>query len=310
MYSWKKSIHPSRDLRLLSCGLIFSFALFPLQTIKAQEVKLGWDPTRNSSILNYNIYRATHLDSSFILLATVLHPDSVYVDLHTKPDAHYYYVATALDRFGSESGFSNRIDTTLQSIVPVELNSFSAQIRDNDNILLTWFTAAESNNYGFEVQRLSSADPEQFLVIGFVQGTGTENQELSYHFLDERLPEGIYYYRLKQIDLDGSSQFSGTIQVILQTVHTAHLYQNFPNPFNSSTEIAYELAGNSHVELTVYDELGRQVRRLIDHYQRKGRHVVQWDGKDSLQRNVGSGIYYYKITTTFFTAFRKMMLIK
>ncbi|MFX0141889.1 MAG: hypothetical protein ACFFDN_50095 [Candidatus Hodarchaeota archaeon] len=156
MKSFEKNKNYKDDF-LLSLGfLIVGFIFFHIQILHAQNVKLGWDLSTNPDILSYNIYRTTHVDSCFSLLNTVTHPDSTYMDANMEWDTHYYYVATSVDRFGMESGFSNMVDTTLQSNVPVELYSFSARVNNLENIILEWSTTTECNNYGFELQRLSN----------------------------------------------------------------------------------------------------------------------------------------------------------
>ncbi|MBN1479193.1 T9SS type A sorting domain-containing protein [candidate division KSB1 bacterium] len=285
-------------------------SLFCMQSLYAQHAILGWDRSTDPTISSYNIYRAIHKDSSFLLLATVNHPVNTYMDEKMQWDVHYYYVATSVDKFGLESGFSNKIDTTLQSPVPVELYSFYAQVDNSKNIVLNWSTAAESNNYGFQVQRLCDGAPGQFETIGFVKGNGTATDSQNYRFVDKNVPAGTYFYRLKQIDFDGSYKFSDTIKITLVLPAEVHLFQNYPNPFNRSTEIAYNLPMNGHVVLNIYDEMGHEIICLVDQFQIKGKYTVTWNATDVLGKEVSSGQYYYKITTDSFSAWRKMMLVK
>lgn len=280
-----------------------------IEVVTAQSVKLSWDLSSNPYIYGYQIYRAIHQDSSFTLIGSVTHPDSIYIDNKMQRDVHYFYVATSVDKFGSESNFSNRIDTTIQTVVPVELYSFTARIDNQRDVRLDWSTVTESNNYGFEIQRFTGEHPE-IETIAFIKGEGTTVDPRHYYYFDTDLPEGTYYYRLKQLDRDGSFEFSETIEVKITDEISTHLYQNYPNPFNTSTEIPYVLAESGHIELTIYNEIGRQVRRLVDQNQAKGRYYVRWDGKDSRGKEVGSGKYFYKIRTASFAEFKEMMLVK
>lgn len=295
---------------LASCYLATILSFLTTKILFAQQVTLGWTSSPHPYIDSYNIYRAPHADSSFTILATVIHPDSTFLDDSMEWNTHYYYVATSVDQFGSESGFSNRIDTTLQLINPVELHSFSARIINSNNIILDWSTATESNNFGFFVQRRSDANPKLFADIGFVKGNGTAVEPQHYLYTDVDVPEGVHYYRIKQIDFDGSFKFSAAIEITIALPATARLYQNYPNPFNSSTEITYHLPASGHVELIIYDTIGHQVCRLVDTFQMKGKYTVKWDASDFIGKEVGSGIYYYKIESGSFCEFRKMMLIK
>jgi hypothetical protein len=211
--------------------------------------------------------------------------------------------------FGIESDFSNRIDTTLQYVVPVGLSAFSGYVSPNNSIILQWHTTSESTNYGFEVQRCPE-DQTLFETIGFVKGFGTTMNPKSYRFEDNKVIEGTYQYRLKQINYDGASTFSDIIQITLTVPRAPYLYQNYPNPFNNSTEIAYDLPLSGHVALIIYDETGRQVCRLVDQFQNKGKHKVKWGARDMLGRGVGSGVYYCGIKTISSAIFRRLVYIR
>jgi len=89
------------------------------------------------------------------------------------------------------------------------------------------------------------------------------------------------------------------------------LAQNFPNPFNPSTMIAFDLPEESHITLTIYDILGREVIRLVNDRQSAGARQAIWDGKDSFGQIVPSGIYLYSLkTTSGFNATKKMVFMR
>ncbi len=88
------------------------------------------------------------------------------------------------------------------------------------------------------------------------------------------------------------------------------LFQNYPNPFNPQTTITYELKKNAQVSLKIYNILGQWVRTLVDEKQFKGRHSIQWNGKDQKGRDVANSLYFYKLETTDFVKVRKMLLIR
>ena len=85
---------------------------------------------------------------------------------------------------------------------------------------------------------------------------------------------------------------------------------NYPNPFNPSTTISYQLPKNSKVELTIYNLKGQKVRTLTNEFKDKGNHTVTWDGYDVLGNPVTSGFYFYKLKTDVFQKVKKMTLIK
>jgi hypothetical protein len=88
------------------------------------------------------------------------------------------------------------------------------------------------------------------------------------------------------------------------------LGQNYPNPFNPSTNIDFSLPEKMYLELTVYDLLGRTVRRLSTGEKTAGSHRVLWDARDSSGRRVPSGVYIYSLETDLFKATKKLLLIR
>ncbi len=88
------------------------------------------------------------------------------------------------------------------------------------------------------------------------------------------------------------------------------LYQNYPNPFNPSTMIAYRLPSASDVVLTVHDRLGRQVRSFVEGRKPAGVHSLDWDGRDDAGREVGSGVYFYRLTNGQEQRTGKMVLLR
>ena len=88
------------------------------------------------------------------------------------------------------------------------------------------------------------------------------------------------------------------------------LLQNYPNPFNPETTITYDLAEGSQVRLEVYNVMGQLVNTLVSEQQAAGRYRVVWSGMDARERQVASGVYFYRLQTPDFNAVRKLMLLK
>lgn len=203
------------------------------------------------------------------------------------------------------SGFNGPFNTGTIAL-PVELTSFSAQAK-NDGVRLTWTTASEQNNAGFEVQRRienRETHSEAWQVLGFVRGHGTTSQAQSYSFLD-RTASGKVQYRLKQIDFDGTFEHSNVIEIEVGMPKTFGLEQNYPNPFNPSTTIAYQLPVASDVSLKVYDVLGREVATLVNARQEAGRYQIPFNAS-----NLASGIYLYRLQAGGFAQTMKMKILK
>jgi hypothetical protein len=197
------------------------------------------------------------------------------------------------------------LDTDILPI-PVELTSFAASVSDG-NVNLNWTTATEQNNQGFEVQR--STD-NQFTSIGFVNGSGTTTEVHSYSYVDASVEVGTYTYRLKQVDYDGTFEYSSVVEVDVTAPNVFALEQNYPNPFNPSTMIKFNLAADSKVSLTIFDVLGQEVANLISGNLTAGSHEIDFNAS-----NVNSGVYFYRIDATAvdgtnFTSVKKMILTK
>jgi len=189
--------------------------------------------------------------------------------------------------------------------LPVELVEFIGR-KTNDGVLLSWKTASELNNSGFEVQRRSEnrGTSTEWQVLGFVRGNGTTTEAQSYSFID-RTASGVVQYRLKQIDFDGQFEYSNVIEVDAGVPTQFALEQNYPNPFNPTTLISYQLPVASTVSLKVYDVLGREVATLVNERQEAGAYNIAFNAK-----TLSSGIYFYRLQAGNFVATKKMMLVK
>jgi hypothetical protein len=185
--------------------------------------------------------------------------------------------------------------------VPVELVSFSAAANDKD-VILNWSTASELNNQGFEIERGINGN---FKKVGFVPGLGTTSESGNYSFTDYNVANGIYSYRLKQIDFNGAFEYSPVVKISIDVPSVYALEQNYPNPFNPSTLIRYSIPQDGMVNLAVYSLLGEKIATLVNEVQKAGRHEISFDA--SL---LASGIYFYRIEAGSFTSVKKMLLLK
>ena len=190
--------------------------------------------------------------------------------------------------------------------IPVELTSFTATA-NLGAVELSWITATETNNRGFEVQRSAGGE---FETIAFVEGHGTTTQTNAYSYTDKTVGTGSYSYRLKQVDFDGTFEYSNVVEVEVAVPAEFALDQNYPNPFNPSTKIAFRLAVDSKVSLKVFDILGQEVTSLVNGNLVAGGHSVDFDAS-----SLNSGVYLYRIEATGvdgsnFVDVKKMILTK
>ena len=188
--------------------------------------------------------------------------------------------------------------------VPVELTSFTGNW-NGANVNLNWETATELNNFGFEVQRKADKVSD-WSILGFINGGGTKQTESFYTFSDSRVNDNeTLYYRLKQIDYDGTYKYSPVIEVHINPVNDFVLDQNFPNPFNPSTKIRFSIPKSSYVKLTVFNPVGEEVAGLINGTLYAGFHEVNFSASE-----FPSGVYFCRLQYGGSSKMIKMLLLE
>ena len=199
--------------------------------------------------------------------------------------------------------FSN---TQLGNPLPVELSSFNA-VLIGSSVLLKWRTETEVNNFGFDVERAENINGamQNWNKIGFVPGNGNSNSPKDYFFTDNPTIGNKYFYRLKQIDSDGQTEYSNVISIDLNIPNKFALEQNYPNPFNPSTIIKYHLPVDADVQLRIFDVLGREVSILVNEFQKAGTYSIPFEAEE-----LSSGIYFCRMNSASFNSSVKMILIK
>ncbi|KAA3597871.1 MAG: T9SS C-terminal target domain-containing protein [Calditrichaeota bacterium] len=203
----------------------------------------------------------------------------------------------------------------------VELASFSARQIEN-SIQLNWSTASETENEGFNIYRKISGS--EFVQIASykshreLRGQGNTSVETNYTFTDNsKLQNNEFYtYVISDVETNGletkheENSQSVFFEIKTQAVKRFELAQNFPNPFNPSTTISYQLAKDTRVSLKIYNEKGEFVKELTNGFQHEGSHNAAWDGTDENGKSVSSGTYFYKLQAGTFTQTNKMILLK
>jgi hypothetical protein len=188
--------------------------------------------------------------------------------------------------------------------LPIQMASFAANVVRNNQVEVGWRTVSETNNYGFEIYR-KRGDAGDWAKIGFVQGHGTTLAPQSYSYLDEGLSFGKYVYRIKQVDLDGTSE---TFPEMAVTVGAGKfvLAQNYPNPFNPSTVIEFVVPMSGHATMKVYNVLGQEVATLFNGNAEVGKiNIARFDAS-----NLPSGLYFYTLKSAGTSETKRMLLMK
>jgi photosystem II stability/assembly factor-like uncharacterized protein len=189
------------------------------------------------------------------------------------------------------------------SYIPVELISFNGKI-SNNNILIEWITASETNNKGFEIQR--SIDRFEWITLGYISGKGTSTETNYYFYIDTEVKTGKYFYRLKQTDYDGSVKFSSVIEINFEFSFEYSLMQNYPNPFNSQTHITFSLPCETVIRIVLFDISGSEIKTLLNKRLAFGNYTIKVNLND-----LTSGVYFFGMETSEgFSSFKKLVLIK
>jgi hypothetical protein len=211
------------------------------------------------------------------------------------------------------SGGASRLDPE-DVPLPITIASFGAIISQGD-VMLTWKTASEVNNYGFTVQRKGQSETDfKDLEDAFIAGKGTTGEPQTYTFVDRSIASaGTYTYRLKQVDLDGTVHYTESVVVAVTLTDVAdvaprmfQLAQNYPNPFNPSTQVKFSVENTSHAIMKVYNMLGEEVATLFDGIADAGRY---YQATFNAQR-FASGVYIYRLTTDQRSDVKTMLLVK
>ena len=187
--------------------------------------------------------------------------------------------------------------------LPVELAGFEVQVEESA-AHLTWQTASETGNSGFQVQH--ALEDAAFAATGFVDGHGTTAEPQHYAFTAADLLPGHHRFRLKQIDLDGGFEYSPEVEVVVGVPEAFVLSEAYPNPFNPRAQFTLAIAAAQQVRVAVYDVRGRQVALLHDGMLEPGRahrFTLEADG-------LPSGVYFYRALGETFQAARPATLLK
>lgn len=185
------------------------------------------------------------------------------------------------------------------TVLPVELTEFNLT-ELSDALRLDWKTASETNNFGYNVERRIKGETAWADAInGFVKGNGTTNVPQSYNFVDANVERDVTYeYRLRQVDIDGTTNHTGIREGRLTSVKAGEistLEQNVPNPVSTNTTFGVKVAEAGKYNIEITDVFGKSVRNLEFIAEGGKRTNIQWDATDANGNLVPAGNYIYKL---------------
>jgi hypothetical protein len=273
---------------------------------------LTWSQDRTDpDVGSYTVYRSTQ--DGFTLGDTTrlsMVTDTTLVDSSITTGQTYFYRVTTVDIHGNESVPTAQLTV---GALPIQLSGFKATVLGQNGVRLNWVTLSETNNYGFYVERAQETVTHFHVLEGsFVPGHGSTLQTQHYSYTDGTPDRGKWWYRLRQVDLDGSVHFTEALTIdIVTSVKEATLptefsvSQNYPNPFNPTTTINIGLPYDAKVSLEVYNTLGQKVANLVDEIVTAGFHRVVLDASQ-----LASGLYLYRMKTGNFVKTMKFVVLK
>ncbi|MCL6494339.1 MAG: T9SS type A sorting domain-containing protein [Ignavibacterium sp.] len=266
---------------------------------------ISW--TLDSQIYTYTTNFETISNTHFIITGTNIYESVdtgvVWQNITSQIGSYFTALQAPTNYLAYGVGTGGYIISYLDtSIIPVELTNFSAE-QINNTILLNWTTVTETNNLGFEIFR--SFDLKNWEYIGFIPGFGTTTDKQNYSFIDSKINNEQLYYKLKQVDLDGSFKFSEIISIKI-LIKDFELKQNFPNPANPTTNISFSIPQRSFVKINLYSSNGELVQQIINEEKEKGIYSIEIN-----LSNLASGVYFYRmITNTGYHSTKKLILLK
>ena len=251
---------------------------------------------RLRELIGYNVYRAIG-DESFSIINDEPLTETFYEDLDLEPGSYQYYI-TAIYTEG-ESNPSNTVNHTIEGVVANP--EFSP----------------EPGTYEVEVEVTITCDTEDALIYYTLDGNDPDGNSEIYSdpvYLDEtttvkaiamldgwissEIVTGVY-------EIEPSSVEDETLEPL-----RTELLPAYPNPFNPTTTLTFTLDEPQKVTLEIYNIGGRKIITLLNQFIESGKHNVLWHGIDSDGKQVGSGVYFYRMKTAEYQNIKKMILLK
>ena len=279
----------------------------------SKTITIKWRKNTEADFLRYRVYLATSSNpTSKVDSTTGGISDTSKTLTGLTNGTRYYARVTAVDSAGNESGYSNEVNAVpADRLAPAAPQNLIVLDSTSTKVGIRWRKNADADFLRYRIYRGTSPAPTTK-----VDSTTGGIADTSRTFTG--LTNGTrYYLRVTAVDSSGNeSAYSNQVNAapnaalavddLLSQIPTEYsLLQNFPNPFNPSTTIAFDLPSSAHVRLRIFDLLGREVASLVNEELSAGKHQAQWNAS-----KMSSGVYFYRIEAGQFVAVRKLVLLK
>jgi hypothetical protein len=204
--------------------------------------------------------------------------------------------------------------TPLSDDLPVELTTFEATVHGaakpssyGSEAVLQWATASETDNAGFEVQHQApDASEDEWTRVAFVEGHGTTNKTRRYSHRMQDLELGTHKFRLKQVDLDGSFEYTASVEAVVALAGSFDVVSPYPNPFRQRSTFTLTVAETQQVDVTAYNQLGQRVATLHNgELAPNTKHTFRLEAD-----RLSSGMYFIQIRGEEFSAMERAILVR
>lgn len=274
---------------------------------QTDSLNIFWDQNPEPDMYAYKLYRSVNGSPNFQVLMTVYHPTTHTTDNQAiVPGTLYAYTLTAVDSAGNQSGFSDTVSVGLPEIdwplsgIPTGQSTTIAltDFLDDPDGAISTLSLSCSNEVNIQA---AVSGNELLLTPEPINFTG-----IAHFNLKVRDPDSLWDRETIHLNV---GNVAGQDEKLGQPIKF-RVRQNFPNPFNPSTEIRFSLPRDEFVRVVIYNALGQKVRILLSGNQTIGTHRVVWDGRNEAGKKVGSGHYIYAVITEHSRVFKRMILQK
>lgn len=204
--------------------------------------------------------------------------------------------------------------------LPLTLSTFTATATNNGEVLIRWDTESESTLSGFKIVRGTCSDVNLAETVSVLIPANNVSGQSTYSFRDQSISDsGLYYYWLQVIELSGKEEYFGHIVVYVDLeapseppfiAQSTGIKSIYPNPFNPSTTITYDIVEAGTVSLDIFNMRGQKVKTLVSGFKPADRYLIIWDSKDDHGKQLPSGAYFIRLQTPEHHGLSKLTLLK